>query len=180
MLAKDHMDGGFLMVYSDVLFDSDILSHLIGSGKDVVLGIDNSYKYHQHEVNKLLDLVVTSKTFDTGIRSLRRSSLRDVVRIGKNIDFNVADAEFIGMAYFSEQAAKALIGIYDDNVPSNGSSFHEAASFAKASVTDMVLELLDRGFPVHGLEINWGWREIHTREDLAIAQSEIAGAEQPV
>jgi NDP-sugar pyrophosphorylase family protein len=37
----------------------------------------------------------------------------------------------------------------------------------------MFQELIDRGFPVHGLEVNKGWREIHTLQDVETAEAEM-------
>jgi len=37
----------------------------------------------------------------------------------------------------------------------------------------MLQELIDKGFPVHGLEVQKGWMEIHRREDIEIAEQEM-------
>jgi len=173
MHAKNHMAEGFVLVYSDILFDHEIINRLISSGKDIVLGIDNSFKYHQHEVHKLLDLVVTNKTFDGGWRSLNHAQPKEIARIGKKLDSNIADSEFIGMAYFSERAVAAIESICKDYSESNEKPFQEAPSFQSSAVTDMIQELLDQGFPVHGIDIYRGWREIHSEEDRINAESEL-------
>ena len=64
MQATEYMHLGFAIVFSDILFDHEILSRLINSGKDIVLGIDSSYTGHQHEIDKKLDLVATLKGFN--------------------------------------------------------------------------------------------------------------------
>lgn len=174
MHAKNHMGEGFVLVYSDILFDHQIINRLLSSGKDVVLGIDNSFKYHQHEVDKLLDLVVTNKTFDSGWRSLNHAQAKEIARIGKKLDSNVADSEFIGIAYFSERAVAAIESICNGHSQDNGEAFQEAVSFQKASVTDLIQELLDQGFPVHGIDVYRGWREIHSEADRANAESELS------
>ena len=46
------MEDGFLLVYSDVLFDEALISRLAQSSADIVLLIDNSYRYHTHDVDK--------------------------------------------------------------------------------------------------------------------------------
>jgi NDP-sugar pyrophosphorylase family protein len=35
----------------------------------------------------------------------------------------------------------------------------------KADFNDLIQFILDRGFPVHGMEIEHGWSEIHSQED---------------
>jgi NDP-sugar pyrophosphorylase family protein len=54
------------------------------------------------------------------------------------------------------------------------------ASFAHADITDMLQELIDRGYPVHGLEVSKGWREIHSRQDVEVAEAEMAAMPQEV
>lgn len=173
MQASNHMEDGFVLVFSDILFDHEILMKLINSGKDIVLGLDNSYSYHQHEIDKKLDLVVTRRSLDANFRSLHRTSVTELSRMGKNIGIERADSEFIGIGYFSAEGAKLLRDVYDDCQNLGQVAFHEAADFSQASITDMFQEIIDRGFPIHGLEVSRGWREIHSREDVESAEAEI-------
>jgi phosphoenolpyruvate mutase len=173
MQAGEQMDHGFAMVFSDILFAPEILSRLVRSGKDIVLGIDNSYAYHRHNMDKKLNMVVSRKSFETQFRSLRQEPVIELVRIGKDIEPERADFEFIGMAYLSQEGALALQEVYEEGLQSIEGPFHEAASFGRADVTDMFQELIDRGFPVHGLEFNKGWREIHTLQDVETAEAEM-------
>jgi len=180
MRAAEHMDQGFAMVLSDILFDHELLSRLVRRDKDIVLAIDNSYTYHKHDIDKKLDMVVSRKSFDPQLRSLRQEPETELVRIGKNIDADLADYEFIGMACFSEEGARALRTVYEGCHEASRGPFHEAASFARADITDMLQELIDRGYPVHGLEVSKGWREIHSRQDVEVAEAEMAAMPQGV
>ena len=173
MQASEQMDHGFAMIFSDILFDPDILGRLVRSGKDIVLGIDNSYAYHKHNIDKKLNMVVSRKSFETQFRSLRQEPVTELVRVGKDIGSQRADFEFIGMAYLSQEGAKALREVYEEHRQSTKGPFHEADSFENADVTDMFQELIDRGFSVHGLEVNKGWREIHTLQDVETAEAEM-------
>jgi hypothetical protein len=85
----------------------------------------------------------------------------------------VADYEFVGIAYFSEQGAKILMDAYKDCQRTARGAFHEAGSFNMASVTDLLQELINRDVTVHGLEIHKGWLEIHNQRDIAVAESEM-------
>ena len=171
--AGEHMGSGFLLVFSDLLFYGAILERLLRSGRDIVLGCDNSYTYHKHAIDKRLDLVVSRKSFDSQYRSLHSSPVFDLVRVGKDIEIQRADYEFIGMAYFSQEGARILRETYDDCAKNAVGPFHEASSFEMASITDMLQELIDRGFPMHGMEVSKGWMEIHRPEDVRIAEAEL-------
>jgi len=173
--AEDYMKDGFLLLYSDILLDSGHLQKLIDSKGDIVLLVDSSYRYHKHEIDKKLDLVITKQPrVASYYRSLRPMGLVEITRVGKKIDIEVANYEFIGAAYFSEEGARIVRKVYQDCQETVEGRFHEAESFAHAGVTDLLQEVIDRGFTVHGLEIYQGWMEIHSRKDIEIAEQEIA------
>ena len=171
--AEEHMQHGFMLVYSDILFGEDILRRLIATEADIVLVVDNSYRYHRHEVDKKLDLVVSHGKRSTHYRSLHPMKRTRITRIGKNIGVGRADYEFIGMAYFSEEGARILRKVYHDCLTTVDGPFHESDSFAYAGVTDLLQEVIDRGFTVQGMEVYQGWMEIHKKEDVGIAAAEL-------
>ncbi|MQF80221.1 phosphoenolpyruvate mutase [SAR202 cluster bacterium AD-493-K16_JPT_193m] len=172
--ARDSMQDGFLLVYSDILFDSGIIDRLIGTKEDIVLGLDNSYTYHKHDIDKRLDLVVSSKSYEPRYRSLKPDSVNKVVQVGKDIELDKADYEFIGIAYFSSAGARALLEVYDESIGKSSGKFHESLSIQRAAVTDLLQEMINTGYEIHGLETLKGWMEIHTPEDVRIAENEIA------
>jgi phosphoenolpyruvate phosphomutase len=174
MAAQEHMANGFLLVYSDVLFDSNILERLLHSDNDIVLAVDHSYTYHKHLIDKKLDLVVSRKHYDMHYRSLHPVGPIELVRIGKEIDIDRADYEFIGIAYFSKRGAYMLREAYEDYLNNPNEEFHEATAPFQASITDLIQELIDRGFPVHGMEVSKGWIEIHSLKDVQVAEAEIS------
>ena len=79
--------------------------------------------------------------------------------------------EFIGLAKFSQRGAEILKETYHDVVEKTaGSRFQQAASIDKAYLTDMVQELIDRGYVVRSVDIRGGWQEIDTPQDLERAR----------
>lgn len=70
------------------------------------------------------------------------------------------------MAYFSKNGAKALIDIFEECNGKITSGFHEASSFKTSGITDILQELIDRGYQIKAMEIYKGWREIHPHEDI--------------
>ena len=171
MCAKDSMENGFILLYSDILFNESVFRQLKEIDSDIVLLIDNSYCYHKHDIDKKLDLVISKTKQSSYYRTLHPDSMIEVVKIGKNISRNAADFEFIGIAYFSEKGAEILKKIYDDcKQKYSKSRFHEADSFSKAGVTDIIQEIIDRGFTVNALQVYKGWIEIHNKKDKKIAE----------
>jgi len=79
--------------------------------------------------------------------------------------------EFIGLAKFSQRGAEILKETYHDVLEKTaGGSFQRAASIDKAYLTDMVQELIDRGYVVRSVDIRGGWQEIDTPQDLEWAR----------
>jgi len=173
MAAKNYMNSGFILLFSDILFDAEILKKLINIKSDIVLAIDNSFTYNKQKIDKKSDLVVRKKSFHEGFRNLNSHSLPQITKIGKNIDPKIADYEFIGMAYFSNKGVEILKTIFEELNSNLKNKFQEADSFEIASITDMIQEIIDRGYYVNGMEISQGWREIHSPTDLDIVEKEI-------
>lgn len=167
--AELEMSNGFIYINSDILFNEHIINNLLNSKKDIILVVDNSYIYHKHEKEKKLDLVLAkSKPVEERRRLYQMDN--EILRIGKNINKNMADYEFIGIAYFSEYGVEIIKKIYNDCRLNHKGSFHEATSFERASFTDFIQEVIDRGFTVNLLEIYKGWIEIHNNEDIELAK----------
>ena len=65
--------------------------------------------------------------------------------------------------YFPEEGARMLRKVYQDCYKAaEEGRFHEAEFLDRAGVTNLIQEVIDRGFTVHGLEIHQGggWRSI--------------------
>ncbi len=175
-LAEQAMVEGFVLLYSDILFNEAVINQLIGSGGDIVLLIDSSYRYHKHDVDKKLDLVVSGRGPTMRRRRLQPNALLELTRVAKSVPAAEADHEFVGIAYFSERGAEILRKVHNDVAQLDPSPFHEAPSFQRAQITDILQEIVQRGFPVQGLEVSMGWIEIHNRQDVSLAEQELLSA----
>ena len=169
MLARDRLKSKCVMVYSDILFDRQILERLLDSPHPITMVIDRAYQSLPFR-EKNLDLVVAEDSAKNGDgRNLQWNTFKPIARIGKRIDKQKANYEFIGMAFFREEGLKALIQAWDRaQLQSKGRPFHEAPSIDKADFTDLIQCLVDQGYPVFGLEIKQGWSELHSLEDVDI------------
>ncbi|MHA1375238.1 MAG: phosphoenolpyruvate mutase [Promethearchaeota archaeon] len=167
--AEEDMNNGFIYLNSDILFDKQIIDNLLNLKQEMVLVVDNSYTYHKHDVDKKLDLVLT-KNKPVKERRMLYQKDNEAIRIGKNVNKNMADYEFTGIAYFSEYGANIIKKIYQECATNHNGPFHEAESFEKASFTDFIQEIIDRGFKVHILEVYKGWFEIHNKNDIEVAE----------
>ena len=171
--AEPAMREGFLLIYSDVLFDETLIQRLVEHTADIVLLIDNSYRYHKHDVDKRLELAIGGRQYQADPRSLLVDSPVTITRIGKEVPKQEADYEFIGIALFSAKGAEILQSVYRTAKAQGASPFHESSSFDSAAIVDIIQEIIDQGFPVLGLELSTGWIEINDRLDIQKAEEEL-------
>jgi len=171
-LAEEDFKNGFLYINSDILFSEEIINKLISTPHDIVLVVDRTYKYHKHEIDKKLDLVLTKNRPIDRIWQLYDED-NEVVRIGKNIKIEMADYEYIGIAYFSKNGADILRNVYYDCKKVYKGRFHEAIDLEHADLMDLIQEIANRGFKVKTVEIHKGWIEINNKKDVISAENVI-------
>jgi phosphoenolpyruvate phosphomutase len=167
--------GRTLIAYSDILFDEDALSRLLSCDDNIVLLVDSSpdskgLALHVKS-DRRIDLVVLADPPTTQGRRILHGGVRSrVLRIGKNILRSDAHGEFTGLAVFSTEGWKLLRDVYESATARyRGERFHEAATLEKASLTDMLQELIDCGHAVTCVQVSSGWMEIHSFEDYKLA-----------
>ena len=97
----------------------------------------------------------------------------EITQMGKNVSMEKADYEFTGLAYFSEEGARIVHQVYRDCLENVHGAFHEADSFAQATISDFLQEIINRGFSVYGLEVYKGWMEVHNQADIDTAGKEL-------
>lgn len=165
--AKDDMDSPFVCLFSDVLFNHNIISSLLTAvsrdKNDIVLVVDDSYEHHRHDLHKKLDLVRTNRSdaVEPARKILDRAD-EQIILINKNLSEDVAHYEFIGISYFSQKGAAILQDVYADIMRDKNQKH-------TLSFTDIIQEVINRGYPVHALKTHKGWMEIHNEEDIAFA-----------
>lgn len=177
--AEKEIDGRVILLYSDIVFDEGILEKLLKSEGDIVLVVDRAWNDYldkgAEKIQRATDLVVTaSPILPENYRYLPGDQEDHVKRIGQTIPRHEAHGEFIGMMMLSPEGAGLLKKVYGD-LSKNGEirKFHESPSLEKASLTDMIQELILRDIPVTCIDIYKGWLEIDTFGDYQRAWKEI-------
>lgn len=175
--AEEALKGRVLFLYADILFDQAVLEKLLRSEADVAIVVDRAWMDQRDRLLPLakpMDLVVTEHPPLFSHRFIPSEDDDTVLRIGQRIPPDEATGEFIGMALFSERGVTLLRDTYQRlcQEPRQG-RFHEADSLDRASITDLLQELVDRGQTVSCANIYKGWREIDTFEDYQRAWAEI-------
>ena len=159
--AEDEMNDDFIFSYSDILYSKEIVEELVHSKADIALIVDIGWTKHYEGRNQHPIIEAELVKVENGM----------VVKIGKQeVSPEEAHGEFIGLAKFTKSGAEVMRAAYHrvseehHTVP-----FHRAASLEKAYITDMLQELVDTGSLVKSVDIEGGWMEIDTPQDLAEA-----------
>ncbi|MBI2846557.1 MAG: phosphocholine cytidylyltransferase family protein [Chloroflexi bacterium] len=162
--AEREMASGFVLSYSDILYDKSIVQKLLEDPHDISLVVDtewmNRYQHrHQHPVAEA-ELVEA----EAGL----------VLHIGRNFSNpSMAHGEFIGLARFTPRGAEILRETYARALRDyRGRPFHQAVSLDRASLIDVLQHIIDQGHVVNCVDIQGGCAEIDTPEDLGLVQQQ--------
>ena len=155
MCAEEQMDEKTLIIYSDILFEKNILERLIKREDDIILVVDSSYKTREMDQSNVSDLVVAKKDPVQEDRALKLEEDNEIVMIGQDIPQDKANFEFIGMALFSKKGIVLLKKFYKES----------PEELSKADFTKIIQKIINKGYKVSCLEVHKGWTEVHTFED---------------
>jgi len=156
MYAKQEMCDSFIATYSDILFEPKVVETLLKTEGDIIAVIDTDWRdYYKYRSNHGFDQAEKVMLDGDG-----------VVRIGKTLDETIAHGEFIGMIKCSKKGAKIFNDIYENSKRKyKRLPFHEAPKFEKAYLTDLIQEIIDRGYKIKAAKIQKGWAEFDTPQD---------------
>lgn len=126
-VAKEELKDGFILIYSDILFDSKIISGLLGQKGDICLAIKKNNL--REEAEKIIE--------KKGV----------VEGIGK-VEMQGENGEFIGIAKFSEKGAEKIIKELNDTakVNLNSTLIETVDRLIKKGETVTVYDIKDANF----------------------------------
>ncbi|MCC7536293.1 MAG: isocitrate lyase/phosphoenolpyruvate mutase family protein [Deltaproteobacteria bacterium] len=166
--AAGEMKGMTLVLYGDLLFDRGVVEKALQSEADLTVVVDRTFQESREQLTERprLDLVELSEVPSSGPRALASDAPLVVARIGHALEPTRAHAEFVGMLVVTERGARLLMDSWARVTERYaGKPFHEASNVERASLTDVLQQLIDEGTAVHAVETFKGWMEIDTFED---------------
>ena len=155
MCAEGCMNDNTLIIYSDILFEKNIVERLIKSDKDIMLVVDSSY-HELKDKSRSFELVRAKNPPISADRSIRINEDNEVLAIKDNLTEGVTH-EFIGMALFSKEGIDIFKKTYYELL--------EAGEVKNASFAYIIQKIINKGITVNCLEIHKGWIEVHSFED---------------
>jgi choline kinase len=162
--AEEAMEGGFFFSYSDIVFRPEVTAALARSTADYALIVDRRWR----DAYAGRDLHPVSEAELAHVRDGR------VLALGKRVvPAEEAHGEFIGHARFSSAAAARMRAEYrrlEDKLGKD-QPFGTAPRFEVAYLTDLLNHLIAAGETLTAVDIDGGWREIDTTQDLERAHA---------
>jgi choline kinase len=163
MVAKNEIRGDVITTYSDILFDEKILQQIVQSKVDIGIATDLNWesKYEnrtEHPKSQADNVIIENNK---------------IVKIKKNISQiakNQKNGEFIGIMKFSENGSKNFVDEFTRVEKNKPSPFHDAKTFEKSYLTDMIQELIEQNVLVEPIVVSGEWCEIDTPQDLENAK----------
>ena len=162
LCAREHLEGGFLSTYADIVYDGEIVRKLVASHADICLGCDTAWRRRY---------VGRTEHPETDAEKLRADG-EHVLEISRKIPSERAHGEFIGVMKLSANGARVFTDAFDRAEQSyGGGMFREGRSFQKAYLLDLLQEMLEAGAMMRRENTDGGYMEIDTRQDLAMAEA---------
>lgn len=166
MCGLSDVNGRALICYSDIIFDRQIPSDLIQSHYPITIVVDRAFRSLPRR-DKELDLVIAAENASSiASRKMEIEKFKKITSIGKKLDPQKANHEFIGMVLLSKQGLEILkLAWLEVQSAFRNKPFYEAPNVDLASLTDLLQFLIDSDSEVYGMVIEHGWSEIFSLED---------------
>ena len=158
LLAREYLDTDTIVLYGDILFESETLARLMESRGDTTLVVDRGWKKRYQKSMEDRDLQPELTTLAEGSEDTR------IVAVG--MTETDLSSEFIGLAKLSVKTLPILDDIYKNRYCQNPEeAFHNASCIRMASFLDFIQELIEQQKSVTALEIWRSWIDVDTFED---------------
>jgi choline kinase len=145
MAAKREFTSDVIVSYGDIIYDYNLLKSMISSKYDFTVAVDfNWKKYWEMRYGSIKKDIESLKIKDGKIVQLGtpNPSIKDI------------DARYIGLLKFSYRGLSIIKDIY-----------YSSDKWKTAYMTDLLQEIINRGYDVTPMGFSGGWIEFDTKED---------------
>ena len=159
MYARQHLGGGFVSSYTDILYRGSVVKDLIAAPGDKVLACDTDWRRRY----------VRRTNHPESDAEKMRAEGTVVADISRTIPSEQASGEFIGVAKFSPEGARELMEAYDE-----AKAVCETLGdrpFPKAYLIHLFQRMIQKGSVFHRVDTHGGYMELDTLQDLEFAKS---------
>lgn len=156
--AEGEMDEEFVLSYSDIVFENRVLEGLLETEGDFIVTVDTDWEEYWEARYGRVDHDVESLSMEDG----------EITELGvPGVSVDEIDGRYVGLMRFSDRGARVLRDVYHDAKEEHeGEEWQQSGNvFRNAYMTDILQEIIDRGYTVEAHEIERGWLEFDTTED---------------
>ena len=147
MLACKEFNDDVVLSYGDIIYNSSILDTLLSCTGDFLVAVDIDWKpYWLFRYGNL--------TSDTESLVIKNELITELGETGVTQD--KIDARYIGLLKFSKRGLKIISEIYNS----------DRKRWKTAHMTDLLQEIINRGFSVKACKVKDFWIEFDTKEDF--------------
>lgn len=142
--------------YSDIVYEPSVVQALVDSPHDVSVVVDKNWRslWEARFENPLSDA-----------ESLRIDAAGRLIEIGKPAaSLDEIQAQYVGLMRFKGDGIRCLRDAYQ-RLRDRAESEKRADNFY---MTDVLMEMISLGTPVHGTVISGGWLEVDTISDYTL------------
>ena len=163
--AEKELDGPVIISYGDILYEKKVLEKLLNSKNDFSVVIDKNWKeYWQIRIQNILD-DIESLTLKDGF----------ITNLGQKVtSLTNIQGQYIGLMKFQNDAISILKDFYHiskKQSESGSNPLNFKTSFENSYMTDFLQGLINNGHKLKAIEINGGWLELDTLNDLKIYEN---------
>ena len=158
MTASKYFQNDIVISFGDVIVDNNIMKQIIESTYNIGVAVD--LKWEKNYENR-----TQHPKSEADLASIKSNKL---TKIKKNLGHveNYQLGEFLGLIKLSNIGSKKILDTFNMLNSSCQGKFHDAPSFQKAYLTDMLDELIQTNEVVNPIFVDGNWCEIDTIEDL--------------
>ena len=164
MAARTKIFDDVLVIFGDILFDSQILQQILASNDDIAMAIDLNWEKSYN------DGLCNSHPLDEPVLINQKKVLRISYKQTDTMIENQTVGEFLGVIKLSANGSRTIIKKYEELEKSHVGRFHDANSLEKAKLADILQELIDSKIEISFIPVNGKWCEIDTPKDLERAR----------
>ena len=162
LCAREHLAGGFVSTYADIVYRGSAVQKVVASPHDKVLVCDTDWRRRY---------TGRSQHPESDAEKMRADGER-IVELSRRIAPERASGEFIGVTKFTAEGARQLVEAFDEAAPVwAGRVYREGRTWEKAYLIDLFQEMIERGSSFHRVDTHGGYMEIDTVQDLAMAET---------
>ncbi len=162
MTAREYLADGFVSTYADIVYRGEVVRGLVDSPHDKVLGCDTDWRRCY---------VGRTRHPESDAEKLR-ATREKITELSRTIASDAAAGEFIGVAKFTQEGSRELLGAFDQAKDRfAGKVFREKRTFERAYLIDLFQDMIEKGSEFHRVDTHGGYMEIDTLQDRSLAPS---------